>query len=178
MVEKLHQHGFTLQLSDVFSPAPACIAYLRENKLRPFLLVHSSALPDYSGIDCSNPNCIVLGDACEVFNYENMNKAFRILINTEQPALISLGQGYDVYVAREYTMLPAQNLYSTNAIWCRYLTRQDQKLLNVLTIILWTLCVRKLCAENWLSFIKQIFKYFIWYSLINIDSISNLKVFY
>ena len=93
LVEKLRQHGFTLTLADIFSPAPACIAHLKEHKLRPFLLVHSSALPDYSDVDCSNPNCIVLGDACEVFNYDNMNKAFRILINSEQPVLISLGQG-------------------------------------------------------------------------------------
>ena len=94
LVEKLCQHGFKLTLDDIFSPAPACVTYLKTNKLRPFLLVHSSALPEYSDIDCSNPNCIVLGDACEVFNYENMNKAFRILINSEQPTLISLGQGY------------------------------------------------------------------------------------
>lgn len=93
LVEKLQRHGFTLTLDDIFSPAPACIAHLKENNLRPFLLVHSSALPEYSDIDCSNPNSVVLGDACEVFNYENMNKAFRILINSEQPVLISLGQG-------------------------------------------------------------------------------------
>lgn len=98
LLEKLQQHGYTVTMDDIFSPAPACIAYLQQNKLRPFLLVHSSALPEYSDVDCSNPNSIVLGDACEVFNYENMNKAFRILINSEQPALISLGQGYVVCV--------------------------------------------------------------------------------
>ena len=97
LVEKLCQLGFKLTLDDVFSPAPGCIAHLKKNKLRPFLLVHSSALPEYSDIDCSNPNCVVLGDACEVFNYDNMNKAFRILINSEQPTLISLGQGYDTH---------------------------------------------------------------------------------
>lgn len=97
LVEKLCQLGFKLTLDDIFSPAPGCIAHLKKNKLRPFLLVHSSALPEYSDIDCSNPNCVVLGDACEVFNYDNMNKAFRILINSEQPTLISLGQGYDTH---------------------------------------------------------------------------------
>jgi len=83
-------------MDNIFSPVPACIAYLKQKKLRPLLLVHPSALPEYSDVDCSNPNSIVLGDACEVFNYENMNKAFRILINSEQPVLISLGQGYVV----------------------------------------------------------------------------------
>ena len=93
LLEKLQQHGFTLTLADIFSPAPACVKYLKENKLRPFLLVHSSALPEYSGVDCTNPDCVVLGDACEMFTYENMNKAFRILINGDNPTLISLGQG-------------------------------------------------------------------------------------
>lgn len=93
LVEKLRKHGFMLTLDDIFSPAPACIAYMKKNRLRPFLLLHSSALPEYSDVDCANPNSIVLGDACEMFNYENMNKAFQILINSKNPALISLGQG-------------------------------------------------------------------------------------
>lgn len=77
----------------MFAPPPACVAYLKEKNLRPFLLVHPSALPEYSDVDCSNPNSVVVGDACEVFTYENMNKAFRVLIHGDQSVLISLGQG-------------------------------------------------------------------------------------
>ena len=69
------------------------MAYLKEKNLRPFLLVHPSALPEYSDVECSNPNSVVVGDACEIFTYENMNKAFRVLMHGDQPVLISLGKG-------------------------------------------------------------------------------------
>ena len=38
LVEKLQGLGFNLRESEVHSPAPACIAYLKEKKLRPLLL--------------------------------------------------------------------------------------------------------------------------------------------
>ena len=56
--------------------------------------VYPDALPDYEGIDTSNPNAVVLGDAIDGFNYDTLNRAFRILINQqENGVLISLGKG-------------------------------------------------------------------------------------
>lgn len=51
-------------------------------------------MEDFKGCDLSNPNCVVIGDAEHNFNYENLNAAFRVLINSERPLLISLGCGY------------------------------------------------------------------------------------
>ena len=56
-------------------------------------LVHPEALPDYEGVDTSNPNAVVLGDATTSFTYDNLNRAFRILTNQPGSTLISLGQG-------------------------------------------------------------------------------------
>ncbi|KAJ9585074.1 hypothetical protein L9F63_020582 [Diploptera punctata] len=39
------------------------------------LLVHPDVLPEFEGIDQSNPNCVVIGDAAEIFTYENLNEA-------------------------------------------------------------------------------------------------------
>lgn len=54
----------------------------------------SGILEDFAGIDQSNPNCVVVGDAEDEFTYERMNTAFRILMSSERPLLITLGVGY------------------------------------------------------------------------------------
>jgi phospholysine phosphohistidine inorganic pyrophosphate phosphatase len=56
--------------------------------------VHPDALPDYEGVDTSNPNAVVMADAADSFTYDTLNQAFRILISLkEDGTLISLGQG-------------------------------------------------------------------------------------
>ena len=65
--------------------------------------VHPSAMADYEGLDCSNPNCVVMGDAGDAFTYQSLNEAFRVLIQQQQQqdkhgegsaaVLISLGYG-------------------------------------------------------------------------------------
>lgn len=93
LVNKLNNFGFSLTLDEVYSPAPLAKTYIKKNKLRPYLLVHTEALGDYYNIEQSEPNCVVVGDAAEEFNYENMNKAFRILLDSENPILLALGTG-------------------------------------------------------------------------------------
>lgn len=94
LVQRLGVAGFNVTEEDIFSPAPVCVQYLQEHCLRPFLLVHPSCRRDYSGVDCSQPNAVVLGDATGEFSYDNLNKAFQILINSDNPVLISLGMGW------------------------------------------------------------------------------------
>ena len=48
---------------------------------------------EFDGIEKSNPNCVVVGDAGERFTYENLNRAFRVLVSLENPVLISMGKG-------------------------------------------------------------------------------------
>lgn len=93
-MQKLGAVGINVTEDDIFSPAPVCVQYLQERNLRPFLLVHPSCKRDYSRLDCSQPNAVVLGDAAEEFTYENLNKAFSILIKADNPVLVSLGMGW------------------------------------------------------------------------------------
>ena len=54
-------------------------------------------MADYEGVDTSDPNCVVLADATDCFNYQSLNDAFRLLIELQgkgRAVLISLGQGY------------------------------------------------------------------------------------
>ncbi|CAL1274784.1 unnamed protein product [Larinioides sclopetarius] len=93
LVTKLKSIGFSLSESEIFSPGVATSAFLKEKNLRPFLLVHPELLPEFSDCDQTSPNCVVVGDAAENFSYENMNKAFQLLFNSENPVLISMGKG-------------------------------------------------------------------------------------
>uniref|UniRef100_G3NDH6 Phospholysine phosphohistidine inorganic pyrophosphate phosphatase n=1 Tax=Gasterosteus aculeatus aculeatus TaxID=481459 RepID=G3NDH6_GASAC len=92
-VAKLQRLGFDILVSEVFSPAPAAAAVLKERGLRPHLLVYDGLLPEFDSVDQSNPNCVVIGDAAEKFTYQNLNEAFRVLTDLEKPLLFSLGQG-------------------------------------------------------------------------------------
>ncbi|XP_075950047.1 phospholysine phosphohistidine inorganic pyrophosphate phosphatase [Anarhichas minor] len=92
-VAKLQRLGFDILVSEVFSPAPAAVAVLKERALRPHLLVYDGLLPEFDSVDKTNPNCVVIGDAAEKFSYQNLNEAFRVLIGLEKPVLFSLGHG-------------------------------------------------------------------------------------
>jgi ribonucleotide monophosphatase NagD (HAD superfamily) len=64
----------------VFSSLTATRRLLEARRLRPFLLMHPAALPDFEGLPTADPNCVVVGLAKEAFSYKNMNKAFRLLL--------------------------------------------------------------------------------------------------
>lgn len=51
-VAKLQRLGFDISVSEVFPPAPAAIAVLKERGLRPHLLVHDGNAPKYPKIQC------------------------------------------------------------------------------------------------------------------------------
>jgi phospholysine phosphohistidine inorganic pyrophosphate phosphatase len=50
-------------------------------------------LPEFADLEKSDPNCLVLGDAAEYFNYESMNDAFRFLLENKDAKFFTLGRG-------------------------------------------------------------------------------------
>ncbi|XP_066994001.2 phospholysine phosphohistidine inorganic pyrophosphate phosphatase [Anabrus simplex] len=93
LAQSLASLGFSVEEKDIIPPCPALIRLLIQEKLRPHLLVHPNVMQEFEGIDMTNPNCVVIGDAAENFTYENLNTAFRILMDLENPRLFSLGRG-------------------------------------------------------------------------------------
>lgn len=93
LVAKLGRFGFDLSPSELFSPSPIARKLIQERNLRPFLLIHPGGIPEFKGLDCSEPNCVVIGGAEEHFTYDNMNQAFRVLLNSENPVLLATGYG-------------------------------------------------------------------------------------
>ncbi|KAM5321479.1 phospholysine phosphohistidine inorganic pyrophosphate phosphatase isoform 3-T3 [Glossophaga mutica] len=93
LVGELRHLGFDISESEVTAPPPAACRILKERGLRPHLLVHDEVRSEFDQIDTSNPNCVVIADAGENFSYQNMNKAFQVLMGLENPVLLSLGMG-------------------------------------------------------------------------------------
>ena len=50
-------------------------------------------MADFSEVELTNPNCVVIADAHKGFSYESMNKAFQLLMSLDKPVLFSLGKG-------------------------------------------------------------------------------------
>jgi phospholysine phosphohistidine inorganic pyrophosphate phosphatase len=58
----------------VFSSLAAARKLLIDERLRPFLLLHPNALPDFEGLPTADSNAVVVGLAKEAFSYDNMNR--------------------------------------------------------------------------------------------------------
>ncbi|XP_074194933.1 phospholysine phosphohistidine inorganic pyrophosphate phosphatase isoform X3 [Rhinolophus sinicus] len=93
LVGLLRRLGFNISEGEVTAPAPAACLILKERGLRPHLLVHDGVRSEFEQVDTSSPNCVVIADAGDGFSYQNMNKAFQMLMELEKPVLISLGNG-------------------------------------------------------------------------------------
>ncbi|XP_052773909.1 phospholysine phosphohistidine inorganic pyrophosphate phosphatase-like [Mya arenaria] len=93
LLAELTGFGFDVQESEIFSPIPAVCQILQNRGLRPHLLVANACMPDFADVDQTNPNCVVIADAESNFSYENLNKAFQLLMSLEKPVLFSLGKG-------------------------------------------------------------------------------------
>lgn len=77
----------------VFSSLRAAKCLVNEQRLRPLLLLHPDALPEFDGVDTSSPNAVVLGLAKEAFTYDRLNEAFRLLLEQPEAPLIAIHRG-------------------------------------------------------------------------------------
>ena len=78
LLGKLTRLGFELVLEDLLTPAMAMMVLVREQKLRPHLLVHPNVMEDFAEADTADPNCVVIGDCAEHFTFEKLNEAFQV----------------------------------------------------------------------------------------------------
>lgn len=90
ILSKLAAMGFHIDENDLFTAPIATHEYLSSNKLSPFLLVHPDLKQDFADLPDDKPIAVLLGDAAEAFTYENMNEAFRLLM--EGAPLLAMGK--------------------------------------------------------------------------------------
>ncbi|XP_075042112.1 haloacid dehalogenase-like hydrolase domain-containing protein 2 [Mixophyes fleayi] len=81
LLERLRGLQFDISEDEIFTSLTAARNLLEQNNVRPLLLVDDSALPDFEGIATDAPNAVLIGLAPEHFNYQTMNKAFRLVLD-------------------------------------------------------------------------------------------------
>jgi len=89
----LNQLGVTVDASHVLTAPLATIGYLQRHRLRPHLLIADALSDDFDhcGLSTDDPNCVVLGDAGDKFDYARLNAAFRLLQSDSRAPLIAMG---------------------------------------------------------------------------------------
>lgn len=93
MAVRLQGLGFDARPEELFTPIPLTLRYLKENNLRPFLIVDPGVQRVFDEINKSDPNCVILGDAQDQYSYAHMNQAFQILMKNQDSKLVTLGAG-------------------------------------------------------------------------------------
>ncbi len=79
--QKLVQMGFDVKEEEIFSALEATKQFLKEKDAGAFLILTDLALEDMKDIKKEPVEYVVIGDARDNFTYENMNKAFRYLMD-------------------------------------------------------------------------------------------------
>ena len=91
---KLTRLGVKVAEEDIITPALAMASIIKARSLTPHLLVHPNVVADLGKVEPGKqPDCVVLGDAAQGFNYDNLNKAFRVLASQPSAPLFCLGRG-------------------------------------------------------------------------------------
>ncbi len=79
--EKLKNMGFDVEEDEIFSALEATKQFLKEESAGAFLILTDIAKKDFKDIPKEPVKYVVVGDARDNFTYENMNKAFRYLMD-------------------------------------------------------------------------------------------------
>lgn len=101
IVEKLRLMGIDVHASEVLTPAVAASNWIRDKGCQPVaLFVPQATIQDFKDISLLPPSLesgaksVVVGDLGDEWDYQKLNRAFRLLLNgdrLEPPVLISLG---------------------------------------------------------------------------------------
>lgn len=79
-VNKLVKMGFHISEEEIFTAPMAARQYILDRGLSPYLLIHPDLVPEFTDISQGKPDCVLIGDAAGEFTYQNMNHAFRLLL--------------------------------------------------------------------------------------------------
>ncbi len=78
---KLVNMGFSIKEEMIFSALKATKEYIKKQNGKVYSLLSDEAKEYFKELESPNPNFVVVGDAYTNFTYENLNIAFRYLIN-------------------------------------------------------------------------------------------------
>lgn len=78
LLQYLTALGFAIDSEQLFTATTAAHGWVRQHGKRPFCLVHENIQSEFSDLEQSDPNAVIIGDAADGFNYANLNRAFQI----------------------------------------------------------------------------------------------------
>ncbi|WP_045369074.1 TIGR01458 family HAD-type hydrolase [Methyloceanibacter caenitepidi] len=81
LVSRLTGMGLEISGDELFTPGQAARAWLAEHDAAPFLLVHPNLEEEFADVPNAPARAVVVGDAGRAFSFENMNRAFRELVD-------------------------------------------------------------------------------------------------
>lgn len=81
LVSRLTGLGLEITGEELFTPGQAARAWLSQHGASPLLLVHPDLEEEFADLPQSDAHAVVVGDAGRGFGFENMNRAFRALID-------------------------------------------------------------------------------------------------
>lgn len=80
-LNRLARMGLPIPPDALFTAPLAARSYIKARGLRPYLLIHPGLKPEFEDYTEGPYNAVLLGDAGPVFTYENLNRAFRLLLD-------------------------------------------------------------------------------------------------
>ena len=89
ILSQLAAMRFNIAADDLFTASQAALTYLDQQKLNPSLLVHPDLLAEFSTVSPGAVNAVLIGDAADSFTYQNLNRAFRLVL--EGAPLLAMG---------------------------------------------------------------------------------------
>lgn len=98
IVAKLAKMGIGIGAEDILTPPVAAATWLQENTRGPTaLFVPEATAEEFTGIEIARPDsedpvgAVVIGDYGERWDFDELNRAFRLLMIEPRPALVALG---------------------------------------------------------------------------------------
>ena len=79
VLQKLQQMGFEIEQEEIITALDVTKMFLHEEKANAYFLLTQEAEAFFNDLEYKDERFVVVGDAQERFNYENLNRAFRKL---------------------------------------------------------------------------------------------------
>ncbi|EFO18667.1 HAD-superfamily subfamily IIA hydrolase [Loa loa] len=94
LYERLTKLGLEIKRSEIFTSLLAAKHLIKKDNLRPMLLLENAALEDFTDVDITKPNAVVVGLAPSKFTFSSLNEAFRLLLEGAKLIAIHKGRYY------------------------------------------------------------------------------------
>ena len=81
LLARLTKLGLEITGEELFTPAQAAREWLAKHDASPELLAHPNLEEEFADIPARDKRAVVVGDAGQAFTYDNLNRAFRALVD-------------------------------------------------------------------------------------------------